>query len=289
MHPWKELKGEYEHRASAMRITRPKAVDSVVAHIAPHIERFVEMQKTPEIKTVPWQFVCATLQRESDLNFKTYLGNGEPLGRKTRLVPKGRGPFETWEAGVVDALVYDHMTDPDDFDGGLPRILFQTEAWNGFGPRNHGRATGYVWAGTDQYIAGKYVADGIWDPTAIDAQLGTAAILWGLARRFPQYFRGLEPAAEPAPPPDPLLQPTPDWAGGGGTAAATQRMLNALGYDPRLMVDNSLGRLTRAGVRWFQSKNKDITGAALSVDGWPGPKTRASMEAELMRRQAAAP
>ena len=49
--------------------------------------------------------------RESGADFSTYLGNGEPLTRRTRIVPKGRGPFKTWEDGAVDALRFDSLDD----------------------------------------------------------------------------------------------------------------------------------------------------------------------------------
>src|SRR5690349_10202990 len=45
--------------------------------------------------------------RESNLNFATYLGNGQPLSRKTTIVPKGRGPFlgaGAFARGGIDAL-----------------------------------------------------------------------------------------------------------------------------------------------------------------------------------------
>jgi lysozyme family protein len=34
-----------------------------------------------------------------------------------------------------------------------------------------------VWASTDQYARGKYIADGHYDPNAVDTQVGCAALL----------------------------------------------------------------------------------------------------------------
>ena len=42
--------------------------------------------------------------RDSTFDFDTYLGTGEPLNRVTRLEPKGRGPFKSFEDGAVDAF-----------------------------------------------------------------------------------------------------------------------------------------------------------------------------------------
>src|SRR5262249_23634365 len=43
----------------------------------------------------------------------------------------------------------------------------------------------YVWASTDQYIRGKYIADGHYDPNATDHQLGCAALLNRMAQMDP--------------------------------------------------------------------------------------------------------
>jgi lysozyme family protein len=57
------------------------------------------------------------------------------------------------------------------------RLLGKREIYNGFGPRNHGRRTGYLWAGTNIYNGGKYIADGEWDPNAKDTQMGMIPLM----------------------------------------------------------------------------------------------------------------
>src|SRR5580765_6249053 len=58
---------------------------------------------------VPWYMVAIIHRRESDANFSTYLGNGDPLNRPTHNVPRGRGPFPTFQAGAHDALHLDGL------------------------------------------------------------------------------------------------------------------------------------------------------------------------------------
>ena len=50
------------------------------------------------------------------------------------------------------------------------------ETYNGLGYHYRGRPSPYVYAGTDQYTRGKYVADGVYSATAVDAQVGVLAL-----------------------------------------------------------------------------------------------------------------
>ena len=51
------------------------------------------------------------------------------------------------------------------------------EEYNGLGYASRGKPSPYIWSGTDQYQAGKYVRDGVYDPDAVDSQLGCAGLL----------------------------------------------------------------------------------------------------------------
>jgi len=143
---------------------------------------------------VPALWVMPVFYREEP-SFDTYLGNGDPLNRPTRHVPRGRGPFPTWEAGAADALALDHITAVSQWTWAM--ACYQWELWNGFGPRMHGRPSGYVWAGTTIYQGGKYVADGVWSSGTWDQQLGCVAVALAIADYDPEIAQGLE-----QPPPD---------------------------------------------------------------------------------------
>lgn len=143
-----------------------------------------------EVETgVPWMMIAAIHRRESDCDWDTYLGNGEPLGQVTKLVPKGRGPFDSWEEGAIDALTYDGLTEVIDWR--LEKMLFHLEKYNGLGYHNKGLPSPYLWAGTTIQEPGKYVADGKFDPDAWDKQPGCCGLLFAIHRIDPpaQYER----------------------------------------------------------------------------------------------------
>lgn len=132
--------------------------------------------------TVPWWFIAVIHYREAGFvnnqpNWNTYLGNGQPLNRKTTLVPAGRGPFKTWEEGAVDALVYAPPHAAQNKDWSIGGALAEIENYNGPGYAARGLPSPYVWAGTDQYKSGKYIADGKFSATTVDQQLGCAGLL----------------------------------------------------------------------------------------------------------------
>src|SRR5512139_3659589 len=54
---------------------------------------------------VPWWVIAVIHERESRQDFTTNLANGEPYNRVTKQVPKGRGPYKSFEDAAIDALV----------------------------------------------------------------------------------------------------------------------------------------------------------------------------------------
>lgn len=128
-----------------------------------------------QFTSVPWAMIACIHRRESDSNFNTYLGNGDPLSYRTTHVPRGRGPFKTFEDGAIDALKLDGLSDVKDWR--LEKILFYMEKFNGGGYDAHHLPSPYLWAGTSIQRPGKFTSDGHWDPHAIDRQLGCAPLL----------------------------------------------------------------------------------------------------------------
>src|SRR6185369_1832675 len=55
--------------------------------------------------------------------------------------------------------------------------LTMLEKYNGLGYAAKGVPSPYIWAGTNQYQSGKYVRDHVYDPNAVDTQLGCAGLL----------------------------------------------------------------------------------------------------------------
>lgn len=124
--------------------------------------------------------------KEASSSFKGVLHNGERIigtGRKTSIVPKGRGPFKTWEEAAVDAInltpkrwekLMAGSTDIGD-------ILYAIERFNGTGYiTGAGKAENspYLWACSNiNDDKGKYVSDGKFDLNASTGSTAGAALL----------------------------------------------------------------------------------------------------------------
>lgn len=174
-----------------------------------HKPRYEAVSKALKEKgyDIPWEFIAVAHNRESNGDFNTYLGNGQSLTKKTTIVPKGRGPFNTWEEGALDALLYAPPYAAKNKDWTVGGTLAKLEEYNGLGYAAKGIPSPYLWAGTDQYSKGKYVRDGVYDPNHVDTQLGCAGLL---------KFLGYGSAAKVAPA---AAATTAVVIGGAGTAA----------------------------------------------------------------------
>jgi lysozyme family protein len=126
---------------------------------------------------IPWYVVGAFDYREEDFDHTCYLGNGDPLSSPTVSVPAGRGPFATWYEGAIDSLTMDSFNIlPAGFGWDIVTCLDKCVEWNGMGYSEMGIPSPYDWAGTNHQVAGKYVSDGVFDPTVWDVQVGCAAL-----------------------------------------------------------------------------------------------------------------
>ncbi len=154
---------------------------------------------------VPWYWIACAHYRESDLDFKTQLAQGDPLGKVSTHVPRGQGPYfgpDAWERAALIALEDTGATKIKDWR--LEKMIYHWEKYNGWGYFNHGIPSPYVWAGTTIQKPGKYVADGKWSSAAIDNQLGCVAILKTLMEVDPTIKPAREtPAGYIAPQPSP--------------------------------------------------------------------------------------
>lgn len=142
---------------------------------------------------VPWFVVAALHMRESGLNFRTHLHNGDPLDARTRHVPAGRpavgSPPFTFAESAKDALTMSpHFLDRVK-RWSVERDLFEEERFNGEGYFYHGVVSPYLAGGTDKQEHGKYVADGVWSSTFWDPQLGTIPIMVEIASRDPDVAK----------------------------------------------------------------------------------------------------
>lgn len=133
--------------------------------------------------SIPWQFIAVIHSLEAGLSFSKHLHNGDPLTRRTVLVPAGRpvtgSPPFTFEESAVDALTMKGKEYHKETDWSLAATLYRLEGFNGYGYRKYHPSvlSPYLWSGSNHYTRGKYVADGQWNSRAVSKQLGTA-LLW---------------------------------------------------------------------------------------------------------------
>jgi lysozyme family protein len=134
--------------------------------------------QTVEAKTgVPWFVIAVIHERESSQNWFESLAQGDPWNRVSVHVPKGRGPFQSWEEAAIDALVNCAPCAARNKDWSIGGSLTELEQYNGLGYASRGVPSPYLWSGTNQYKSGKYVRDGVYDPIAVDSQPGCAGLL----------------------------------------------------------------------------------------------------------------
>lgn len=152
---------------------------------------------------VPWFVIAVIHERECSQNWKGSLAQGDPWNTKSVHVPVGRGPFKSWEEAALDALTNcgPYAARWKDWSPGGALTLL--EQYNGLGYANLGRPSPYIWAGTDQYSSGKYVRDGVYDPNAVDRQLGCAGLIKAMMALDPTISFTGAPSPAPAPPASP--------------------------------------------------------------------------------------
>jgi lysozyme family protein len=225
--------------ANATRWTNAKLTrnfSSVASHlVAPNAKG---RYQTVEAKTgVPWFVIAVIHERESSQDWTGSLAQGDPWNRVSVHVPAGRGPFKSWEEAAIDALVNCAPFAARNKDWSIGGLLTMLERYNGLGYASRGLPSPYIWSGTDQYKSGKYIRDGVYDPNAVDRQLGCAGLLISMAaidrtigfdgKRSPMVV--LPPAA---PPPDVPKAPSITNPSKGSIGSFIASILSAI-FNPR--------------------------------------------------------
>ena len=135
-------------------------------------------QKVEKDTGVPWQMVAVIHIREAGLQdvgvFNGGIHNGQSWRRKATIIPK-IGPFSSWHECAVVSLKRLELDKIKKWTPGM--MLAGLEPYNGYGYRNRGLRSPYVWASTNHQQPGKYVRDGVFDASVIDTQMGCAAML----------------------------------------------------------------------------------------------------------------
>lgn len=139
-------------------------------------------QRVADMVGCPWWWIAITHNLEAGADFTRHLHNGDPLARRTIHVPAGRplagSPPFTWEDSAKDALLLKRLNTIGEWS--IPRCLYEFERYNGFGYVARRVNSPYVWSFTNHQQPGKYVADGVFDRSAVSQQCGAAAVMLAL-------------------------------------------------------------------------------------------------------------
>jgi len=237
---------------------------------APAMKAVANKQTYREIEAhtgVPWAFTALTHYRETSQDFSRSIAQGDPWNKRSIHVPAGRGPFSSFVDAAIDAFVSCSPYAARNKDWSIAGMLTLLERYNGLGYANRNLPSPYIWAGTDQYHKGKYVADGRFDPNVVDQQLGCAGLLLAMSSLDPTITLGTTgPVAVDIP-------KDGEWL---------QNALNKLGATPVLQVDGIVGQATRLAVKAYQMRK------GLAADGAAGALTLAAIDADLKALPAAA-
>jgi lysozyme family protein len=173
---------ELLYESCLTRPNRKASVNALAKKIGANRKRY---EKVGKAVGVPWYVVGIIHSLEASGNFTRHLHNGDPLRARTVHVPAGRPktgkpPF-TWEQSAIDALRGRGLGAWKDWS--VPGTLYQLEAYNGFGYRDHhpNVPSPYLWSFSNHYARGKYVADGRFSASAVSQQVGAALLLKQLA------------------------------------------------------------------------------------------------------------
>lgn len=248
---------------------------------------------------IPWWLIGCLHNMESGLSFAGHASNGDPLTAYTvnepRHEPRDMGPPPfTWEETAISiyklkrqGLAALEIKQPIN---NIEEALHFAQAFNGFGyEAGAGKATTppaispYLWSYTDQYISGKYVADGRFDPKAISQQVGVAALMKALESLGVILFESPSPIFAPIelsyfPAQTPFkIERMLSYGDIGDDVLEVSRAFGGLGLIPKNKTSRTFGDTLKAAVLAFQASQR------LEVDGILGPVTVITLQGALER------
>lgn len=264
MPTFEALKAGYERDLLSFRITDMPQTIETAKRVLRGKDRFLPVQEQLKIPAI---WMMASFEREASSNFNLSPAQGDPWRRKSVNEPKGRGPFSSWEASALDAYRFDRIQDFPADTWTWAFAAYTGERFNGFGFRNHGIRSAYLWAGTNMYTIGMYISDGSWRPGVRDHRVGIIPVM-RLMNQLDPTLHLVDALPVMIPPP---IEPVDEHE---RSDEDLQKALNHLNFGP-LVEDGNFGKRTEAALRRFQEANK------LVADGIPGKLTWAAIDKAL--------
>lgn len=290
-----KLEAKYLKKWNECKVTKGLAATAIAKRIIANKARYEVVSKA--VDGFPWWLIGCLHNMESGMSFAGHASNGDPLGARTRNEPKGEPrdmgePPYSWEETAISiyrkkkaGLTYLGIINSID---SIEEALHFAQAFNGFGyEQGAGRRTipestsPYLWAGTDQYVQGKYASDGYFDPKLVSEQIGVAAIMKKLQELGEMKLVEAEPSTkipEYKPAPVPLgLNGMYAYGSSGEDVFILSCALAGLGFllkdEINYSFDNDVKQAVLALQREFE----------LEQDGIVGPQTIDAIENALIR------
>lgn len=161
---------------------------------------------------IPWHVICCIHAKEASLDLNKGLSNGQPWNQVTTMVPRGRGPFNSFQESAIDSIIYDGLHLIKRWS--VEYILWSSERYNGWGFANRNLPSPYLWSGSNKYTKGLFKEipffPSWFDEDAVADDLGVAVLLYCMKKnglidlKFESDFIDDQPKA-----PSPITE-TPD-------------------------------------------------------------------------------
>jgi lysozyme family protein len=170
-----DLAADYNARWRAM-VVRPErlaAADEVARRMASREARY---RAITDPLGVPWYWLAAVHELEHSGRFTTSMVVTDPIDvRPGQPIPDATITDAQWDDTARALLRARALPLWRGWD--VPGLMYQWERYNGMGYRPLNVPSPYLWSFSNQYTAGKFIRAGVFSPTTVSAQPGTAVLL----------------------------------------------------------------------------------------------------------------